>query len=71
VKRYPLQGHPILAGLLWAVLFVPLFLLITWMMGKPIGQLSGILILCALALPGGLIWGLTMNAFFARPEDRQ
>jgi hypothetical protein len=70
LKPYTLRKHPILAGMLWAVLFVPAFLLLMWVMGQPIHGLRGIVVLILLALVGGFFWGLTMKAFVAAQGDR-
>jgi hypothetical protein len=69
-KRNPLRNRPILGGLLWAVLFVPTFLLLMWITGEPIHDLRGVLILCARAPPGGLVWGLIMRVFVAAQRGR-
>ena len=68
-KRYPLQGRPVLAGLLWAAMFVPLFLLLMLAMGHSIHGLGPILFLIAISLVGGLVWGFTVNAIVRRRES--
>ena len=70
-KRYPLHGRPVLAGLLWAAMFVPLFLLLMLAMGKPFHGLTPVLVLIALAAPGGLLWGFTVNAIVRRRESKK
>ena len=71
LKPYTLRKHPMFAGMLWAVLFVPAFLLLMWAMGEPIHGLRGIVLLGALALVGGFFWGLAIKAFVAAQGDRQ
>ncbi|WP_116089848.1 hypothetical protein [Sphingomonas crusticola] len=57
-----LNKHPLLAGLLWAALFVPTLLVLNWLRGEPT-PLHDIPKLVALAIPAGLLWGLVTRAF--------
>lgn len=61
LKRGFVHDHPVITGVLWATLFVPLFMLIRWSAGEPITGIGPIGGLIGIAVVGGLLWALAMK----------
>jgi hypothetical protein len=70
-KRYPLRGRPVLAGLLWAAMFVAVFAGIIAAMGNPFDGKNSLLFLVLLAIPAGLTWSFSVKATLDRRGESQ
>jgi len=57
-----LVDHPIKSGLIWAALYVPVIVMLSALQGRT----ENLLILTALAIPGGLAWGYFMRWWYRR-----
>jgi hypothetical protein len=63
------RRHPLRAGLLWAVLFVPLSTLIDLLFGGTFSERQ-IMVMAVLAIPCGIFWGYAMQFVSKRSPPR-
>ena len=63
------RNHPLRAGLAWAVLYAPLSILIHMLFGETL-SVRRIVIIAALAIPFGILWGYSTKFVLKGSPDR-
>jgi hypothetical protein len=70
LKPQFMREHPVQSGMIWAVGFVALFLLIDWATGILPMNPGFIGLMIVLGIPAGLGWGYSMKAYHDREASR-
>lgn len=62
------RASPVLAGVIWAILFVPFYLFLDWITDDFEMSLPGLAILVVLAVIGGIAWAFVMRWLLMRKK---